>query len=113
MSTIDDLYAVLEQERAFLRTGAIDQLTSLQSRKEALTARLLETGSALGREVVEDLRHQLERNARMLKSAQDGVQSAADRLRERQRVATTLETYSADGRRQEFMGPKPRHSRRA
>ena len=100
MTEIDELAAILTEERALLKTGRIAALAEAGARKAALVDRLLShppTGGA-GRAALARLAAEARVNERLIGAALRGVQAAAGRLRAVRDAAAGLTAYTADGR---------------
>lgn len=96
--SIDEMYDVLDQERAALLLGDLDSVARLHARKEALNEAL----SLPNQSTADDLRALREKAARnqaLLNSALDGIRSVARRLATVRRVRQSLEYYGEDGNR--------------
>jgi hypothetical protein len=101
---------VLEAERLCLVGGALDGLSRLALRKEALLAGL-RPGTA-AEPGLSRLRGALARNARLLSAAAQGVRDADSRLRGLI-DGPGLETYDGSGNRRTLAEARPSLSRNA
>lgn len=102
--TIDltKLEALLEQERAFLLEGDLEGLGTLLPVKEHLMDVLLEDAEG-NREKIMPLEDKLQRNQLLLDGALDGIRVVAARLAALRQVRTALDTYDAQGRKQQVL----------
>ena len=98
------LRAVLEDERAALRSGALDRLGDILAAKERLAEEVAQRGLGCGATEAEALRAAARRNAELLDAARTGLRAAMERLAERARLARSLDTYDAEGNRRELGG---------
>lgn len=96
--TLDQLDALLEQERAALLVGDLDVIPTLLQRKEALFDELAELPAPEAQEL-QNLQTKALRNQALLDSALRGIRAVADRMSAMRRVARSLETYDAAGRK--------------
>lgn len=102
------LQAVLTLERDLLRTGKIDGLPRLTSEKAKLAALLAQ--AQINAAVTERVKLDLDRNARLLQAAAQGIKQA---LRRAQRpVDQTLTTYNSHGRTASISTAAPSMSHR-
>ena len=107
---IDALEDLLEAERGLLLAGEIQDLERLAERKQSLLAQL--AGANPDAASLAALRRQLDRNARILTAAGQGIRHAIERVRQLADPAP-LATYDGAGRRSEIEAPKPSVSRSA
>jgi flagellar biosynthesis/type III secretory pathway chaperone len=107
VAALEDL---LEAERALVLTGDVGALEQLAGRKEALLAAL--AGAEVTPAALERLRLGLDRNARVLSAAGQGIRDAIERVRQLADPAP-LVTYDGQGRRSEIEAPSPSVSRSA
>ena len=96
--TIDYLDDLLDQERAALLQGNLDEIARLHPRKEHLIDGLNHPDMS-NLEGLTELNFKLERNQTLLDNALDGVRSVARRLAAIRRVRQSLETYDSSGRK--------------
>ena len=97
-SLFDELDDLLEQERAALLSGNLDQISSLLALKEALVAKigLLEQDALAP---LQTLQQKVANNQILLDGALKGIRKAATRLAEIRQIRRTLETYGQDGQK--------------
>lgn len=88
---------LLDEERALVRSGRLEELAELLVRKEALVARL--TDRDAGVLAQQALRDKILRNQRLLEGALAGLGDVARRLERVRETRGALETYGSDGRR--------------
>ncbi|EAR50746.1 hypothetical protein OG2516_10094 [Oceanicola granulosus HTCC2516] len=93
---IHDLRSLLEHERELLLDGNLEAVGQLGAAKEQCLEAL---GGCEDRAPLRHLADQLERNQRLLESAQAGVRAARARLALVEHVRRELNIYKADGRR--------------
>lgn len=101
---------VLEAERALVLSGELVALEQLADRKEALLGAL--TASTVDPAALTRLRAALERNARVLSAAGQGIRHAIERVQQLNDPAP-LVTYDGLGRRSEIEAAQPSVSRSA
>lgn len=96
---IEALDELLDQEKAALLKGDLDQVSRLLEQKEALIENLsrLEEGEI---RTLEDLNNKVKRNQALLDHALAGIKSVATRLADLRRVRSSLDTYDQHGSRQ-------------
>ena len=91
------LDTLLNQERAVLVEGKLEELAGLLTRKTSLI-------EALGKNAVEgtiipaSLKQKAERNQALLEAAQEGLKQVSKRLATIRNLHGRLQTYDADGR---------------
>ncbi len=95
---LDELNDLLDQERAALLGGDIDEVGRVLDTKETLLRELTECAAA-DTEGLSDLKTKLMRNQELIDSAMKGVQAVADRFATIRRVRKSLETYDRSGQR--------------
>lgn len=100
----DALLSLLEAERAALLSGDLSTLEASAERKTELAIAISRHAPPLPRERIAALSAAAQRNAELCEAARRGLRTAIDRLSERARVASHLETYGADGRRHRHGG---------
>lgn len=100
----DALFALFEAERAALLSGDLSTLEAAADRKLELAMAISRRAPPLPRDRVVALSAAAQRNAELCEAARRGLQTALERLSERARVASHLETYDADGRRHRHGG---------
>jgi hypothetical protein len=101
---IVELDKVLDQEKAALLSGNLDELAKLVTKKE----RLVEALNAADLTVSDPLRQvsdKVSQNKVLLESALDGIRTAARRLAELRRARKTLDTYDRLGRKNRIEEP--------
>ena len=93
----DALMAVLEEERAAIRSGTLADLPALAARKTALAqdVAMLRLPADVARRIDRALR----RNARLLIATCDGIKAAQSRLTALEEVRSGLSLYTAAGDR--------------
>lgn len=96
--TVDSLDDLLDEERAALLDGKLDQIGRMLKRKEYLID-VLNGSDQFEIEALSDLNIKVVRNQGLLTSALEGIQSVADRLAVMRRIKNSLDTYDAQGRR--------------
>ena len=92
-----NLDALLEEERAALLRGDLDELEDMHARKSALLDQLHALDAARDADALHDLQAKLTRNHALLDSAMLGIRAVARRLAAVRRVRETLDTYDEDG----------------
>ncbi|MWD27063.1 hypothetical protein E0K89_006185 [Aquicoccus sp. SCR17] len=101
---LQDLEAVLEDERQALTRGDVPALSGLVARKQAAIERLGHTGEPPGANAPQDtlarLRRKAQRNQDLMDHALRGLRDVAARLDKHERPDRPLETYDSGGRRQ-------------
>lgn len=98
---IDELDAILEQERRALVKGEIQRLEAFLERKEELIGQL-NTLEHKTPEILGDLQDRLARNQALLGSAMQGIKAVANRMAELRRVRKGLEVYDRAGKKARF-----------
>ena len=96
--TIEEIDALLEDERTALLSGDLAALGGIAERKEALVAALAK--SRPEGEALRALRRKAERNAELLEAATKGLRSVTRRVAEIRRANGPLKTYGRDGTQQ-------------
>lgn len=96
---IDALDDVLDDERAALLVGNLDDVARLHARKERLIAKLVDLDVQSEAQFI-PLNQKVERNQALLNAALDGIRSVSRRLATIRRVRQSLDTYDALGRKQ-------------
>ncbi len=98
-AAMDALDRLLEQERALLLAGEIDQIADVLSAKEAL----IDTLTAMDRAELQDLtslQGKLARNQSLLDGALHGLRRTSSRLAALRQVRRSLETYNKAGHKE-------------
>ena len=95
---IRDLDHLLELERQYLLTGALDNLPDISDRKLDLVDDLLGQSDPLP----DPIREKLRKNQDLLKSAITGIQIAKNRMREFRHVRDCLSFYGPQGNKQKI-----------
>jgi flagellar biosynthesis/type III secretory pathway chaperone len=93
------LRALLDDERAALRDGALERLGDILAAKESLAEELAQSGLGGAEGEAEALRDAARRNAELLEAARAGLRAAMERMAERARLARSHDTYDAAGNR--------------
>ncbi len=93
------LDALLEEERAALLKGELEEVGQLYERKEALIEELSQIEAFEAQELY-DLQGKMKRNQELLDSALEGIRTVAGRLAALRRVRSKLDTYDANGTKQ-------------
>ena len=109
-AALDRLDRLLDEERALVRAGRLEDLADLLARKEALVDRLADR-AALG-PTRQALRDKIARNQRLLEGALAGLGDVARRLDQVREARSALETYGSDGRRAPVGAPGSRRMER-
>ena len=91
-----DLDNLLDLERQYLLTGALDHLTDISDRKLELVDELQANSHTLP----DPIREKLHKNQDLLKSAIAGIQAAKSRMTEFRHVRDCLSFYGPPGHRQ-------------
>ncbi len=86
---------LLDEERAALRAGQLEQVAGLADRKTALMQDL--TALRLSAQDAKRLRLAASENAKLLQAALSGLRSAQERLAELRAVRAGLNIYNAHG----------------
>ncbi|MEP1767163.1 MAG: flagellar biosynthesis protein FlgN [Sulfitobacter sp.] len=97
---IEKLATLLEQERLLLLDGNLEGLGKLLPEKEKLMDGLLE-GEETPAQVFLPLEGKLNQNQLLLNGAMEGIRAVSERLAALRHVRTSLDTYDANGRRQQ------------
>ncbi|MGI3164044.1 flagellar biosynthesis protein FlgN [Pseudooceanicola sp. 200-1SW] len=95
---IDELDALLDQERAVLTEGRLEALPALLGAKEALIDRLNALDD-MAPDRLHPLRGKAERNQALLDGALRGIRTVANRFSTLRKIRSTLETYDSSGRK--------------
>jgi hypothetical protein len=95
---VDALDALLEEERTALLSGALDKLTDMLPRKEALIDALNGVPHA-DIPTLQSLDIKVKRNQLLLDGALEGIRNVAERLATLRRLRGSLETYGSDGKK--------------
>ncbi len=95
---IRDIDALMDEERAILKSGELHRLTDLLDRKEALFEQLQDHEGATETEL-QSLRDKSRRNQTLLESAMNAVRAVGNRMKDLARVRDSLETYNQKGQR--------------
>lgn len=103
---IDSLFDLLACEREALVCGDFNALHDLGVRKEEIIDKI-SGGPPLEADRYHGLQDKIERNQRLLTSAQEGIKAVANRLAEMQRVRQGLETYDRTGQRSRIATRQP------
>lgn len=98
---IDELDAILDEERAALLEGDLKKVEAILARKE-LAIEGLNSFSDLERQTLSHVQNKVTRNQDLLESAMEGIRSVAARMAELRRVRKGLEVYDSAGRRTRF-----------
>jgi len=96
------LLALLERERALLRTGALREAADLAAQKERLSAELADPPRNAGqaeRDVARDLQIGITRNRLLLGACLEAVRAARQRVTEIDRAQRNLGVYDQSGGR--------------
>lgn len=107
---VDALEELLDAERDLVLAGEILKLEHLAGQKESLLAHL--AGARPDSASLTRIRQDLDRNARILTAAGQGIRHALERVRDLADPAP-LATYDGHGRRSEIEAPEPSVSRSA
>jgi hypothetical protein len=99
---IEEIEALLDDERTALLSGDLAALGDIAARKEALAAGL--SATPLDGDTLKALRRKAERNAELIEAAMKGVRSVTRRVAEIRRANGPLKTYGQDGS-QQTLGP--------
>ena len=102
--TVDSLDDLLDEERAALLDGKLDQIGRMLKRKESLID-VLNGSDQFDIEALSNLNIKVVRNQGLLTSALEGIQSVTDRLAAMRRIKNSLDTYDARGQRKEIDMP--------
>lgn len=95
---LDELNDLLEQERASLLKGDIDDVGRVLDTKEKLLRELTECATS-DTEGLDELRVKLTRNQELIESAMKGIEAVAQRFATISKVRKSLETYDRSGQR--------------
>ena len=95
---IDELDALLDQERLALLEGDLEQLGRLVALKGNLIGKI-NTLEALERSRLAHVHDKVARNQVLLNSALEGIRAVASRMSDLRRVRQGLETYDQTGRK--------------
>jgi len=96
--TIEALNSLLDEERAALLDGDLEQLTHLLASKEALIDEMNEAPQT-DLPAMQALDGKVKRNQLLLDGAMEGIRSVAQRLAQLRQAKGALETYGPDGKR--------------
>ena len=108
---VDALEDLLERERTQILAGEIEKLSRLLPEKERLLNILKASDESLP--MLEQLRHQADRNQQLLAAAARGIRSVKQRLDALKASRTELRTYSQTGRPQDLSKQESRFERKA
>ncbi|MBC7133492.1 MAG: flagellar protein FlgN [Roseovarius sp.] len=95
--------ALLERERDCLLAGDLGALAGLAAEKEALMARLGESGLPEAAAAAA-LREKAQRNQQLLDAALQGIRRVSARLGAYRQVRRSMETYDPQGRKETIAG---------
>ncbi|MCX7565795.1 hypothetical protein OS189_05525 [Sulfitobacter sp. F26169L] len=110
---LEQLDFLLERERSLLLKGDLTGLGTLLEAKEEMVEMLLKDTETQAEKII-PLEGKLRRNQLLLNGALHGVRSVAKRLAALRQVQTTLETYDAQGRKQDILADtKPKLEKRS
>lgn len=101
------LETILEQERAALLKGELDQLQGLFREKEQVLTSLKTEKNSKDDAYVHSLQQKMLRNQTLLESAIQGIRTVKDRVLEIRKVRDSLETYDGNGHRMEVVVGRP------
>lgn len=113
---IRKLLRLLDDERALLLAGRLDELPPLSAARDQIFQALGKGGRAADRAMAEaapDIRSRAERNRRLLKAALEGMQAARLQLAQSGRSMADMQTYTASGKRIQVDSQEPLGGRRA
>lgn len=88
---------LFEEERAALRTGAIEKISKIGAQRDAILADLEQM--KLSRAQAETLKEKAGQNAKLLAAALAGIKDAQARLAALEEIRTGLNVYTATGDR--------------
>ena len=108
---IEQIDALLEDERTALLSGELAALEGIAERKEALAGELAQTRPHGGD--LAALRRKAERNAELLQAATKGLRSVMRRVSEIRSANGPLKTYGQDGFAQTLGGAGGSFEKRA
>ena len=91
-----DLDTLLDDEKAALMDGALDNLPALLARKQALLEKVTQLGPDAGDNLA-GLQQKTLRNQTLLDAALDGIRSVSERVAALRRVRASLDTYDREG----------------
>lgn len=106
MTMVATLSDLLDQERVALLDGDLDQVTKLLEPKEELFGKIGENAQH-DAGALQALDAKVKRNQLLLNGALEGIRTVKERMAALRRVQTSLDTYSADGRKQEIQLKPP------
>jgi len=117
MSDNLDLYdramALMDAERAALKSADFELLESLYEQKHELLKQIEARAAELSHAQLEALSTRARGNDRLLDAAQRGLRAVARRLSETRRAADHLDTYTDDGKRKDLGPVRSSFERRA
>jgi hypothetical protein len=93
------LLQLLEEEHRILLSGDLSALTDTTARKLDLAQAVSSRAARIPTAQMAALSGAAHRNAELFEAARQGIRRAIDRIAERARAATSLETYDRQGRR--------------
>jgi hypothetical protein len=99
--TVNKLSELLDAERNALLKGDLEKVTELLEPKEVLFGQI-DGEKKHDIRVLKALDDKVKRNQLLLNGALDGIRTVTDRMAALRRVQTSLDTYSADGRKKEI-----------
>lgn len=101
---LDQLAALIEEERAALLSGTLEKLADILARKEALIE-ALKRAEPQDRSELEALQARVTRNQELFDQALHGIRNVSNRLGALRRLRRTLETYDELGRKTAIADP--------
>lgn len=113
---LNEARAMLAAERRLLKAGAIRELAALDRRRQALAAEIEaapETVVESYGPLIEEIRAEAARNARLLNAYLDGAREGAARLRAIEAQKGAIGAYGPDGSRLAASETGPTRERRA
>lgn len=109
---VEDMIALLEEERSLLLNGKLEAVTDLESRKLEL-AEQFQSDVAPDAAALADLQQKAQRNQTLLEAALKGLKSATARLQDIRKATLQLDTYTRGGDLQNLRLARPKVERRA
>lgn len=93
----NDLIALLDQERAAIRTADFAKLEHISAQKEGISEKLKKTDSSIEKSALDTLRKMTAENAALYKASLTGMKLALDRISEVRQSFGQLKTYNTHG----------------
>ena len=99
---IRNILTILTEEREVILNGPLSSLGALTEKREKLLDSLLEVKEALSEVDLAPIRKEASKNQRLLDASMSGVKEAKQMLSDIHHAATTMGTYTNNGKRLEI-----------